>query len=166
MQYRIIDPGLINLQKRIDIRQQFLNKINKHTSFRVNTFSNDTMKYYQSTDSDCKIIIKYIKNKNQFSTDPDAIAQLKDFQTFKPELYTLLFNDCFKLNSNGIIVIEKIIELDKQKYTVIFVPLLLRKIILDYSHHSIYKQHYGPQQTFDNIQTRFYWINMKQDCFK
>ena len=160
-----IDPDEKELEKQIRFRQDFLDCINK---YKMSTYIFETKTWigYQDLDQQCQLIKRYLQDKNTIREDEFWGSKLKDLENNETNLYNKLIGDSMSLTENGLIEVKHYRELDKKISNNLFVPLKLRKEITQYAHHNPYTQHFGWQQTFHNLEVRFWWPDMKYDARK
>ena len=160
-----LDPAEKELEKQVRFRQDFLDCINKY-KMPTYIFEKQAWLGYQEMDEQCKLIINYIKDPITTENDELWGKRLKDLEKNETEVYRRLQGDAMKLDENGFIIVSYIRELDKKTNRNLFVPLKLRKEITQYAHHNPYSQHFGWKQTFYNLESKFWWPDMKHDARK
>ena len=163
--HQYIEPHIANMQDRMYHRRQFLNRINKYRP-KIDVFDIKTYLMYQKSDNLCNIIFKWIKDPEFCKKDDTILKKFADLKLNNNSMYKRIKNNKFRLNKNEIIETEYYSTFDHSKKWLVFVPTKLIRTILDYCHHNAYFQHFGRQQTFDNIEARFWWQNMRFDCNK
>ena len=98
--------------------------------------------------------------------DKDASLQLTDMEVYNEELYNKLISNEFNISEEKLIQIIRFDTLSNETMRVLYVPFKLRKKIMDYAHHNPYLQHFGGQQTFNNLELRYWWEGILKDCSK
>ena len=163
--HTFVQPHMANMQDRMYYRHQFLSYMNDYRP-KIDFFDIKTFLLYQDSDSLCEFICTHIRNPKLHKTDQTMQMKFLDLKTHDYQLYKKILHNRFRINKHGILEANIYSTFDFQSKWLIFVPKKLIREILDYSHHNAYFQHFGEQQTIDNVESRFWWFGMKQDCIK
>ena len=163
--HTFVQPHMADMQNRMYYRNQFLSYMHDYRP-KIDFFDVKTFVLYQDSDSLCEFICTHIRNPNLHKTDQTMQMKFLDLKTHDYQLYKKILHNRFRINKHGILEANIYSTFDYRSKWLIFVPKKLIREILDYSHHNAYFQHFGEQQTIDNVESRFWWFGMKQDCIK
>ena len=160
-----VDSDEKALDKQIRFRQDFLDCVNKY-KMPTYIFERKAWIGYQDLDQQCQLIKMYLKDEEETRKHEIWGPRLQALEANETEVYNKLIGGAMTLTDNGIIEVQYYRELDKKISRNLFVPLKLRKEITQYAHHNPYTQHFGWKQTFYNLESKFWWPDMKYDARK
>ena len=87
----------------------------------------------------------------------------KRFKKYNISNYNMLMNNSFKINKDDLVCASIVDQLSNSQKWVLWVPCQLINKLIDHGHHNPYLQHFGQQQTYWNLSSKFWWPNMRHD---
>ena len=165
--FEFIQPSIAELEERIDIRNRFVNELFKHNN-NCEFLDYDKFWIEQCNDGELNLIIQYLERDMNLPLSDQFKLQLNKLRRDNMDLYKLLKDGKLqiqtnKTNKNKLLIIRKVTELDNKVYNRIVVPAKLRGKLVLFAHHNVFRQHFGQAQTYDNLESKFWWQSMRKD---
>ena len=158
-----IDPDEINMCNKNKTRDDLLNELIGYRN-NSNIFDLDTFRSYQEADNDLaflKYLIATGKDSWDKINDNEDIIQLNSLGKNDPGLITQFTAQRLSINEDNILQTSVWIPKLGKSINVHVVPLILRGNIADYFHHNLNSQHMGEEQTYEIIEAKYWWPDMK-----
>ena len=160
--YTYIDPDIADIQKQVHYRERFVKQLfGRHKP--IDFLSIEYFQQAQEADTMINMIKRYLQDKNNFEQSKINIKQFRKFKRYNNKLKDMLYEKKIKINKDNLIVVLVHDELYDAEKWLLFVPCQLISKIVDYGHHNVFAQHFGQQQTYNNISTKFWWPKMRAD---
>ena len=156
-------PAYNDIEQRLKIRSQFMTDLFGYRGdfdiFNIKVFTQ-----YQKSDNILNMVRYLIHATNGDPANPKQIN--KDMQRLRETdlyLYHKLQKHELRITHEGTLQVLAKIKLQKERIWLYVVPVVLRGKMMDYAHHNLQMQHFGPRQTLDNLQSTYFWGTMRND---
>ena len=157
-------PEADEMIERTQTRDEFIHKLLGYRNL-VDFFGNPEFLQYQQSDVILQTM-RQLVTREIWNYEEVQNAKLKrDLDHIKatmPRLYLRWISGDLRINKNDILQARIWSVKTSSHMWVDIVPLVLRGKMLDYMHHNMNLQHLGDSQTYDALETQYWWPDMKR----